>query len=31
MDPYDQYEVSVPMDQAGNCLQMVRLGMHKFA
>ncbi len=22
--PYDQYEVSIPMDIAGDCLQMVR-------
>ena len=23
MDPYDQYEVSVPLNIAGDCLQMV--------
>ncbi len=23
MDPYDQYEVSVPLSIAGDCLQMV--------
>lgn len=27
--PYDQYEVSIPMDIAGDCLQMVR-GHHPF-
>ena len=28
--PYDQYEVSIPMDIAGDCLQMVRCNRPSF-